>query len=119
MKYWIHVVIILLLGAVLGQYLPWWTIAVVAAVSSLFLKHKIAMAAMFGFLAGVLLWGGLSFYLDVENQHILSSRMGELFGGFRSTALVFLTGFLGGILLSLGSMVGAAAQELIFKNTQA
>lgn len=118
MKYWIHVIIILLLGSLLGQYLPWWTIAIVAALSSLFLKHKFEMAAMFGFLAGVLLWGGLAFYLDVENQHLLSSRMGELFGGFSSTILVFLTGFLGGILIALGSMVGAASQELVIKKTK-
>lgn len=114
MKYWLHVVIILLLGTLLGQYLPWWTVAIVAVLSALFLKHKFAMSAMFGFLAGVLLWGGLSFYLDVENQHILSSRMGQVFGGLTSTTLVFLTGLLGGVLVALGSMLGAALQEIIY-----
>lgn len=117
MKYWVHVIIVLLLGALLGQFFPWWSIAVIAAISSFLLKHKFGLAAMFGFLAGILLWGGLAFYLDVENQHILSSRMGELFGGLNSTLLIVMTGFLGGVIVSLGSMVGSALQEITSKTS--
>lgn len=112
MKYWVHVIVILVLGVVLLPYLPWWSIAVIAAISSLLLQHKFWMAAMFGFMGGVLLWGGLSFYLDVENHHILSTRMGEVLGGISSTLLIVLTGFIGGLIVALGSVLGAAVKEV-------
>ena len=118
MKYWIHLMIIVILGWLLGSSLPWWTISILAIVSAFVLKHKFGLSAMFGFLAGFILWAGLALYLDVENQNILSSKIGELFGGVNSTILIAGTGLLGGILVALGSMIGAAGREIVSK-TQA
>lgn len=113
MKYWIHLVIILVGGCLLGNLMPWWMISIIAVLSAFLLKHKFGMSAMFGFLSGFILWAGLALYLDVENQHILSAKVGELFGGINATLLVAITGVIGGIIVALGSVVGASARDLI------
>ena len=108
MKYWIHTIVIIIVSFLLSFYAPWWIIALVSMISAYIFKLKHWTAAMYGLLAGFILWAGLSFYLDVENKHILSSKIGQLFGGVGSVALVAITGLIGGILAGLGSFVGSA-----------
>ncbi len=108
MKYWLHSILIIVLGFILLSFIPWWTIAVIALVSAYLLKLKSWNALLFGLLAGILLWGGYAFFLDVENQHLLSSKVGSLFGGLGSIAMVSLSALLGGLLAALGSFTGAS-----------
>ena len=112
MKYWIHVVAVIILSFALNFLGIWWIIALVALASSAILRLKPWMAGLFGFMAGLLLWGGMAFYFDIENHHILSRKMGELFGGIGSMALIGITAFLGGTMAFLGSFVGASLREL-------
>ncbi|GLR15781.1 hypothetical protein [Portibacter lacus] len=113
MKYWTHLIIIIALGYFLGQWLPWWMISIVAIMSAFLLKHKFGLSVMFGFLAGFVLWAGFSLYLDVENQSILSPKIGLLFGGLSSTAVIAVTGLIGGLIVAMGSAVGAAIREVV------
>ena len=118
MKYWIHVVAVIIISYLLNFTGVWWMISLVALASAAILRLKPWMAGLFGFLAGLLLWGGMSFYFDIENQHILSGKMGELFGGIGPMALIGITALLGGIMAFLGSFVGASLRELQKKKLQ-
>lgn len=92
---------------------PWWIIAFISLGSAFFLTPKSSTSTMFGFLAGFLLWAGVAFFLDVENQHILSTKIGLLFGGLGSTILVSITGLIGGILAMLGSYIGSNLRTVV------
>lgn len=115
MKYWIHAIIIIIVSFLLSYFLPWWNIALVAVVSSFMLRLKQWTALLFGLLAGFILWAMVSFYIDIENQSILSSRIGNLLGGLGPIALIAVTGLLGGLIAALGSLAGASIRSLIKK----
>ncbi|WP_235296189.1 hypothetical protein [Portibacter marinus] len=111
MKYWIHVAVIFLVGFILCQWLPWWVVSMVAAVSAFLLRSDFWLIGMFGFLAGFVLWGGYAMYIDIENQHLLANRIGVLFGGVSNIIPVIFTALIGGLLCMLGSMLGASLNK--------
>lgn len=113
MKYWIHLLIILGLGFIAQILLPWWIIMVIAFISAFIMNQKPIIILFFGLLAGFLLWGGVAFYLDIENHHLLSGRIGDLLGGLNSNVLIIITGILGGIIAGLSSFAGGSLRRTI------
>ncbi len=111
MKYWIHLILIVVLGCLLGQWLPWWSVAPIGVISAFLLRTKFWLSGMFGFLAGFILWACVAFYLDVENRHLLSSKLGPLFGGLTGLSLSAIGGLIGGLLASLGSLLGSSLRN--------
>jgi len=103
---------ILIVGFVAHQFLAFWAIAAVALVSGLLFKYaNSASGFMVGFLAASLLWSGYAGYIDSQNLGILSSEIGEMFkvGG---SNLIYLTGFLGGLLGGFGAMTGSLIRKI-------
>ena len=103
---------IIALAFVSGPWLPWWTIAPLAAVVCFLLRARPLHAFIEGFLAGLLLWGGLAFFQDMVNDHILSAQIGVLFNGLSSTMVVVVTSVIGGLVASLGAWTGATVRVL-------
>ncbi len=103
---------IIALSFISGPWLPWWTIAPISAVVCFLLRARPVVAIVEGFLAGLLLWGGLAFFQDQANEHILSSQIGVLFNGLSSLMVVLVTGIIGGLVSSLGAWTGASARVL-------
>jgi len=117
MKYWLHVIIVVVLGFILGQWLPWWMVSLIALTSAFLLRMNFWIGGMFGFLAGFILWGGFALFIDIENQHILSERIGLLFNGVSGIMLVIITGMLGGLLCFLGTLLGGALRPGVSKSS--
>ncbi|MEN0002633.1 MAG: hypothetical protein AAF798_00770 [Bacteroidota bacterium] len=107
------ILFVLLLAVVSGAlhfflpFLPWWSVALFAALLSLFVKLSPALAFVAGFLGAALLWGGYAYYLDFLNEGILSARMGILFGGIPGSALPLVTAVFGGLVAGLGALTGS------------
>ncbi len=60
-----------------------------------------------GFLALFLLWAGWAFWIDLENNSILSERVIRLFPlPHNSLSLILLTGFLGGLINGMAMLTG-------------
>ncbi|MCF8236513.1 MAG: hypothetical protein K9I85_00005 [Saprospiraceae bacterium] len=102
---------IIALSFLSGPWLPWWTIAPLAAIVCFLLRARPIHAIVEGFIAGGLLWGGLAFFQDQANDHLLSSQIGTLFNGLSSLMVILVTAFIGGLVASLGAWSGAAARE--------
>ena len=101
------------LGGVAQLYFPFWSVVLVAFIIGLFFLHKNSRTGFFiGFLAIAILWGGYAFYLDMLNESILSTKMGNLFGGLPGLALVCLTGVLGGLLGGMGALTANLGRKL-------
>lgn len=66
------------LGYTAEIWFPWWSVAIVAFAVQLLLPQKPFAAFVTAFLAVFLLWGGLAFFKDLGNDHILSARMAAL-----------------------------------------
>ncbi len=86
---------------------PWWSGVVIA-----FLASGIAqLKPLEGFIAGLvglgLMWGISAGIMDHDNESILSSRVGELFGGIPSIGIVLITCAIGAVLGGLASLSGS------------
>ena len=117
MRFTVSTILIVLLSFAAGLYLPWWSIALVAFVVAFFIWQKPWMAYVSGFLAGLLLWGLLALWIDVQNEHILSERMATLFPlGGSSFLLVFVTGVLAAIIGGLAALSGSYLLKYLLEN---
>ena len=97
----------MLLAFLAQMILPWWIIILVCALVSFLLKWKTKTAFLLGFVSMFLLWAIQAFIIDQKNDGILSSKIGELFGGMNGILLILVTAFIGGILGGMGAQIGA------------
>lgn len=73
-----------------------------------FIGQKPWLAYFSGFLAGLLLWGLLALWIDIQNEHILSGRMAVLFPlRGSSDLLVVVTGVLAAIIGGMAALSGS------------
>ncbi|MFM2146195.1 MAG: hypothetical protein RL732_1031 [Bacteroidota bacterium] len=98
----------IVLAFAVGLYMPWWSIALTSFIISVAIPQAPYKAFLSGFLSLVVLWGGLAFFIDRANQHLLLNRVAALFKlGEASYVLILLTALIGGILAGLAALSGA------------
>jgi hypothetical protein len=108
MKFIISLLLIGILSFAAGLYTAWWCIALVAFVVAICIHQQPGKAFLSGFLALFLLWGGLSWWIDVKNESVLSHRVAELIGlGHSSFLLILVTALIGAIVAGLGALSGS------------
>jgi len=107
MKFIISTILILLLSFCACLYFSWWGIAIVAFIVSVLIPQRPWIAFLSGFIALFLLWGGLSFWISSNNDHILAHRVSLLIFKTESTLLLILvTAFIGALVAGLGALTG-------------
>ena len=108
MKFIVAIILTALLSFIAGLYFSWWTIAIAAFLVSVIFNQKAWKAFAAGFLGLLLLWSGLSFWIDMKNESILSARIGELLGiGNNTFLLILITGFIGGLVAGFAALSGS------------
>jgi hypothetical protein len=112
MKLLITLIATLILGALLGRLLPFWSLSLAAFFVGAVLRPGGWRGFAAGALAGLLLWGGLALWADHANAGILSARIGALFGT-SGTGLVLITAVLGALLAGLGCALGDRVRKAI------
>jgi hypothetical protein len=90
---------------------PWWIGSIVGFIAAYLFPLSQLRMFLLAFSIGFLLWAGSAFYLDSRNAHQLSTKMGVLLGGAKDWQLVFLTGFIGGLLAFMGAWIGRIAKN--------
>ena len=104
------IITIILLGLLVHQFTPWWSIIFVTAlVGGIFNKHA-GRSFLIGFVGVFLLWGIAAYQMDAGNESILSIRMEKIIGA----NMIMLTALLGGLLGGMGALTGTLGQR-IFK----
>ena len=113
-KFFISTILIIIIGFLSQLFFPWWTIAIIATLIGFLFKFDNSLwSFLAGFLGVLLLWSGYAAYLDIENAHILSERMGNLFGNISSSGVIYLTGLIGGLVGGFFAMTGALGHKMI------
>ena len=108
MKFLTATLLTLLLAFVSGLYLPWWGIAIVALLVAAIVHQKAGKAFLSGFLGLFLLWGGLAFWIDMKNDHILSQKIAAILPlGGNSILLILVTALVGGLVAGFAAMSGS------------
>ncbi|MCS3797541.1 hypothetical protein [Niastella sp. OAS944] len=108
MKFGISILLTFTVSFAAGFYLPFWSAALVAFLVAVFIYQKPGMAYLTGFLSIFLLWGGLSWWIDAQNNNILSQKMASLFPlGGNSLLLILITAIVGAIIGGLSALSGS------------
>jgi len=105
----IFLILLVVLGFLLQQILPWWVLAPLAALLAWALQLPARPAFLASLAAGILLWSGYALYLDNE---ILSKRLGQLMGNISPFFIFLLTGLIGGLLAAMGGVTGSLGAAL-------
>ncbi|MCL6524730.1 MAG: hypothetical protein K6T34_08705 [Thermoflavifilum sp.] len=108
MRFIFSLLITAILAYLAGYYLPWWTVAIAAALGTWLFPQRVFYSILSAFLSVGLLWFLLAGYIDLRNQHILSRRIGELFFHTSNSMTVLLaTAFIGALTAALGAWCAA------------
>ena len=108
MKFFISLVLTILLSFALCLFLPWWSIAIAAFVVAALIPQKPSKAFVTGFIALFLLWGGLSFWMSNNNDHVLAHKVSQLILKMDSpVALVLATALIGALVAGFAALAGS------------
>ena len=113
MKFITAILLTGLLGFAAGvlPVLPWWGFAISSLLVAILVHQKAGKAFLAGFIGLFLLWGGLAWWIDTENQGILSHKIAEVLPlGGNSYLLILLTAFVGGLVSGLAALCGSYAR---------
>ncbi len=91
------VIITLILAAVLQLFLPWWTVAIAAALPALLISQSGWKSFQNGFLGIFILWGAWSAFIYLQGGDILSDRLATLLSLPIGWLSILVTGLVGGI----------------------
>ena len=108
MKFIVSLLLIMLLSFAACLYFPWWSIAIVAFIVAALIPQGAGKSFFTGFLALFLLWGGLSFWISNNNDHILAHKVSLLILKIDSPYLLMLaTALIGGVVAGFAAMTGS------------
>lgn len=109
MKFLVALLLTALLSFISGLYIEWWWFfAVMAFIVALLIHQKAGKAFTSAFLGLFILWTGLAYWIDLENESILSTKIAELLPlGGSSFLLIMVTGLIGGIVAGFAAMSGS------------
>jgi hypothetical protein len=108
MKLIVSILLTALLAFAAGLYLPWWSIALAAFIVSVAIHQRAGRAFLSGFAAIFLLWGGLAWWRDMQNGHILAKKIaGVLPLGGNALLLILVTALVGALVAGFAAMSGS------------
>src|SRR4028119_2345603 len=99
MRFILSTTLIALLTFIAGLFLPWWALAIVAFGVALFIPQTAWRSFGAGFLGVFLLWAVLAFWIDAQNNSLLSGKVARLFPlGGASWLLVLVSALIGALV---------------------
>ena len=105
MRFIISILLIAVLSFAAGLYLPWWSIAIAAFLVTALIPQSPGMSFLTGFLALFLLWGILSFWISIGNEHILAHKVSLVILGIDNPLLLIIaTALIGGLVAGFAAL---------------
>ena len=115
MKNVLIVSLLILVFGCLGYFgLPWWSLALIAAIAAFLFPLSGGKSFSAGFAAGYLLWLTVSILHNSGNGGMLSAKIGQLFMGATGFHLLMATAVMGGLLAGFGALTGTYARQMLF-----
>jgi len=115
MKVIIKIILIATLAYLVEEYLPWWSVVVVAFLVNALIYTKGSPSFLSGFLGVGLLWLILAWNIDAANASLLSSRVSQVLQIQSTFAILALTFLVGGLAGGFGALAGSHFRNLIKK----
>ncbi len=112
MKFAISFLLIASLSFVSQQFMPWWSLVIVAFVISWLMGMRSWQSFLSGFLAIFITWGAYAIFLHQGNAGILTDRMANLLPFAGSSILLILgSAVFGGFMGGLGAATGSLGRD--------
>ncbi len=109
-------VVVLILSAIFGNFLSWWIIAPIAFGAGYFYEKKAIRSFIVSFLALFLLWGALAFWMDFQNDSLLSNRISNMIlSSNGSFIMILITALIGGLVSGLGGLSGSLLKNALIR----
>lgn len=108
MKFLVSIVLTALLAFIGGLWLPWWSIAIAAFIVSLLVYQTAGRSFVAGFLGLFLLWGGMAWWIDMQNHGILSKKIASVLPlNGNPTMLILVTALLAALVAGAAAVTGS------------
>lgn len=108
MKFFISLILIILLSFAMCLFLPWWSIAIAAFIVAALIPQKPFKSFLTAFAALFLLWGGLSFWISNNNEHVLAHKVSLLMLKMDSPiAMILVTALIGALVAGFAALAGS------------
>ena len=92
--------------------MDWWGIAIAAFIVAVVIPQSPGKSFLAGFVALLLLWGGLSFWISSSNQHLLAHKISMIILKMDSPYLLMLaTALIGGLVGGLAALTGSFVRK--------
>jgi hypothetical protein len=109
--------IILILSFASGYFLPWWVVAIAAFLAAFFIGKTPRGSFWSGFAAVFIGWTVLALFKSIPNDHILASRVVQLFPLPNNWLyLLAITALIGGLVGGMASLSGVYLKKAFQKN---
>lgn len=111
----LHFLLLSIIMLILLPYSPWWAIFILPMFVSFIWHKKSYQSLIISFLSGLCIWSVCSMYFNIQNDYLLASSMGNLFGGIPATLLPLVSGVIGGAYAALGGYLGQLLKNKVSK----
>jgi hypothetical protein len=112
MRFLISIILTALLSFFSGLWFPWWGIAIVAFAVATAIPQSSSKAFVSGFLALFILWGGLAWCINIQNQGILSRKIALILPlSGSSFLLILVTALLGALVAGSAALSGSLLRQ--------
>ncbi len=113
MKFTISIILTALLAFALCLRFDWWMVAVAAFIIAFAMPQKPGKSLLSGFLGIFLLWGILAFWIKTQGGDIIAGQVANILPlGGNQLMLVFVTGFVGGLVGASAALSGSYGRKL-------
>ena len=114
MKWILQILLVMVLAFTMELFLPWWSVAVAAALSAVMLGGNAYRSTLAGLLGVFLLWYFGALAIQAESGSDLAARVGLLLPGKPGAGgVAFITGCVGGLVGAFSAACGEALRRLI------
>ncbi|MEP6675731.1 MAG: hypothetical protein ABJA78_11265 [Ferruginibacter sp.] len=108
MKFIVSLILTAVLAFAACLYFPWWSIAPAAFIVAAVIPQKPGKAFLAGFIALFLLWGGLTFWISKNNEHLLAHKVSMIILKMDNPYLLMLVAaFIAGLVAGLAALTGS------------
>jgi phosphotransferase system glucose/maltose/N-acetylglucosamine-specific IIC component len=108
MKFFVATLLTALLAFVGGFWFDWWIIAIAAFVAAILVHQKAGKAFLAGFAGGFILWGAMAYWIDMQNEGLLSKKVSKLLSlGDHPFLLICVSAIVAALVAGFGAMSGS------------
>lgn len=108
MKFFLQILIVMVLAFLLEVFMPWWAVALAGALSGLIIGGNAFKAFLAGFIGVFILWSFAATRLMDAHDTVLADRIGALLPGAPDGyGVAMLSGVVGGLVAAFASATGA------------